>query len=290
MSRLRPSDGSPDSPYPLGPRVVPAPRRVSVAPGHRSSTTRSTCSSATETLRVTLDGQTVLLEDYLAFRPDAVERLRAQVSRGALEIGPWYVLADELIPSGESLIRNLLEGSADARRFGRRSDVLYSPDAFGHPAVLPCPRARVRTRPAARSGAAWVTPRDADRDLYRWAAHDGAELLVYHLAPAGYEVGIGLSHDPTTWPALRDSLRSRAVTDQVAVFAGADHHAIPDFSRLVEAHADIRVSTLAEFMRTVEGAAASVVRGELRRTGHTWVLQGVHGTRSRMKRVHGWPS
>lgn len=239
-----------------------------------------------ETLRVTLDGQTVLLEDYLTYRPEAESRIRAQVARGALEIGPWYVLGDELIPSGESLIRNLLEGNADGSRFGGRSMVLYSPDAFGHPAVLPA----IAREFGLSTGALWRgmgNPHDEDRDLYRWQAHDGSELLVYHLPAAGYEVGIGLSHDPSIWPTLRDSLHLRAVTDQVAVFTGADHHAVPDLTRVLEVHADIRISTLGEYMQTVGDAAAAMVRGELRRTGHTWVLQGVHGTRSRMKRAHG---
>ena len=84
-----------------------------------------------------LDGQTVLLRDYLDVRPDMESRVRAQVAAGRLQVGPWYVLADELIPSGESLVRNLLAGRADAERVGGRLDVLYSPDAFGHPAVWP---------------------------------------------------------------------------------------------------------------------------------------------------------
>src|SRR3989442_15511960 len=56
---------------------------------------------------------------------------------GRLQVGPWYVLADELIPSGEALVRNLLFGAADAEHWGARLDVLYSPDAFGHPGILP---------------------------------------------------------------------------------------------------------------------------------------------------------
>src|SRR6266540_3866236 len=59
-----------------------------------------------------LDGQTVLLEDYLRARPERENDLKALVKTGRLQIGPWYVLADELIPSGESLIRNLLLGPA----------------------------------------------------------------------------------------------------------------------------------------------------------------------------------
>ena len=89
-----------------------------------------------------LDGQTVLVEDYLRVRPERESDVRTLVKSGRLQVGPWYVLADELIPSGESLIRNLLLGTADAERLGGRLDVLYCPDAFGHPAVL-----RLATQP-----------------------------------------------------------------------------------------------------------------------------------------------
>src|SRR3989442_3361634 len=84
-----------------------------------------------------LDGQTVLVADYLSARPEREAELKTLVKTGRLQLGPWYVLTDELIPSGEALVRNLQLGAADAQRFGGRLDVLYSPDAIGHPAVAP---------------------------------------------------------------------------------------------------------------------------------------------------------
>src|SRR5882724_2526670 len=84
-----------------------------------------------------LDGQTILVEDYLRVRPEREAAVQTLVKSGRLQVGPWYVLADELIPSGEALVRNLLLGAADAERLGGRNDVLYSPDAFGHPAAWP---------------------------------------------------------------------------------------------------------------------------------------------------------
>ena len=85
-----------------------------------------------------LDGQAIVLEDYLAVRPERRDEIAARLRDGSLEAGPWYVLADELIPSGESLVRNLLLGRAVLRQLGASSpQVLYSPDAFGHPAMLP---------------------------------------------------------------------------------------------------------------------------------------------------------
>src|SRR5213080_225834 len=136
-----------------------------------------------------LDGQTVLLEDYLRARPE-----RAHVKTGRLQVGPWYVLADEQIPSGESLIRNLLLGAADAERLGGRLDVLYSPDAFGHPAVLPS----LAREFGIKCGVLWRGlvggggEPGQEHDFYRWSASDGRDVLVWHLPPQGYEIGATL--------------------------------------------------------------------------------------------------
>src|SRR4051812_3046058 len=53
-----------------------------------------------------LDGQAILLDDYLDVRPERAGELSTLLRERRIEAGPWYVLADELIPSGEALIRN----------------------------------------------------------------------------------------------------------------------------------------------------------------------------------------
>ena len=83
------------------------------------------------------DGQTIVLDDYLEMRPRAEPRLRNLIRAGKIQVGPWYVLADSFLVSGESLIRNLEIGMAIARRFGRPLDVGYLPDQFGHIAQMP---------------------------------------------------------------------------------------------------------------------------------------------------------
>ncbi len=86
----------------------------------------------------TLDGQAIVLEDYLGVRPENEGRLRALLETGRLEIGPSYVLPDEILVGGESLVRNLLLGRRVCRRFGvEPSGAGYLPDSFGHPAQLP---------------------------------------------------------------------------------------------------------------------------------------------------------
>ena len=86
----------------------------------------------------TLDGQAIILEDYLELHPEHEERMRALLAAGRLEAGPWYVLADELLVGGESLVRNLLLGRRVCRRLGLEPTAVgYAPDTFGHPAQLP---------------------------------------------------------------------------------------------------------------------------------------------------------
>src|SRR5579859_7759752 len=86
----------------------------------------------------TLDGQGIVLEDYADVRPENVGRLKALLTAGRLEAGPWYVLPDEVLVGSESLVRNLLLGRRICRRFGvEPSDAGYEPDSFGHPAQLP---------------------------------------------------------------------------------------------------------------------------------------------------------
>ncbi|MFZ5951278.1 MAG: glycoside hydrolase, partial [Candidatus Rifleibacteriota bacterium] len=85
----------------------------------------------------TLDGQTVLLEDYLEIRPQNLVRLQKLVQASRLFIGPWYTLPDLFIPCGESVIRNLQLGLNIAREFGEPMKIGYLPDPFGHFAQLP---------------------------------------------------------------------------------------------------------------------------------------------------------
>ncbi len=85
----------------------------------------------------TLDGQAVLLEDYLELRPERRERIESLVGSGRLSVGPWYVLADEFLVSPESLIRNLMIGLGVSEALGRSLRVAYTPDSFGHISQLP---------------------------------------------------------------------------------------------------------------------------------------------------------
>lgn len=86
-----------------------------------------------------LDGQTAVLDDYLEISPEMRPRLERLIQAGRIAVGPWYTMPDEFIPSGESLIRNLLMGHRKALDYGAKSAMKYGYicDIFGHIAQLP---------------------------------------------------------------------------------------------------------------------------------------------------------
>lgn len=84
-----------------------------------------------------LDGQMSIAEDYLEIRSENESRLREEVVRGRIGIGPWYTLPDEFLAGGEGIIRNLLMGHRLGRRLGGVMKIGYIPDPFGHIAQMP---------------------------------------------------------------------------------------------------------------------------------------------------------
>lgn len=160
-----------------------------------------------------LDGQTLLLEDYLALHPEDGPRIRALVDRGALSIGPWYVLPDEFLVSGEAMARNLLLGRHTARPLGGAQAVGYLPDSFGHFAQLPqvLERAGIGT---------FVYTRGNGDELerlgheYRWEAPDGSTVLAIQQC-RGYCNGGGLGYDELWHAHTQRNVRPERAVEQV---------------------------------------------------------------------------
>ncbi len=86
-----------------------------------------------------LDGQTIVLEDYAEIKPENAEALKEFIAKDRLKVGPWYVMPDEYLVSGESLIRNLMIGHELSKKWGAKEawKFGYVCDIFGHIAQLP---------------------------------------------------------------------------------------------------------------------------------------------------------
>ncbi|HAC81762.1 MAG TPA: hypothetical protein DCG06_15800 [Deltaproteobacteria bacterium] len=179
--------------------------------------------------RFLLDGQTIVLEDYLEIRPHRREELAEACRAGKIAIGPWYVQPDSLLPHGETHIRNLLEGRRVGVEFGGVSRVAYTPDSFGHPAQFPQIFAGFGLGPFVywRGNGNEIDTLPAE---YRWVAPDGTSVLAHHLAE-GYFGACGLPEDTLSAAAfLQDlalRLRQRTTGGYVLLMNGLDH-AAPD--------------------------------------------------------------
>lgn len=85
-----------------------------------------------------MDGQTIVLEDYLEIMPHMKDRLAALIKKGKILIGPWYNMPDEFLVSGESIIKNLRLGMKISREWGvEPSSNAYICDIFGHSSQTP---------------------------------------------------------------------------------------------------------------------------------------------------------
>ncbi len=129
-----------------------------------------------------LGGQTVILEDIAAVRPDLLALLVIFNAGGRLGIGPFYVTVDDLLVSGESMLRNLMTARADAIRHGvKLMPVAYMPQLSGHGGQLP------QILRGVGITAAFLYTDELDfHEPFRWEGTDGSNLLVVNHPPVGY--------------------------------------------------------------------------------------------------------
>ena len=173
--------------------------------------------------RFTMDGQMAAVDDYLEVRPEQTEAVRALVARGQLAIGPWRVLMDEFLCSGETMIRNLEMGWADASRLGAVMPIGYLPDMFGHCAQMPQLLRHVGIEQAVVYRG---VPAEVDCHEFWWRSPDGTgirtEFLVNSYGNAADVFGSGAAAERL---AARLATQSRAYAGDFLAMYGTDHAA-----------------------------------------------------------------
>ena len=222
-----------------------------------------------------LDGQTIVLEDYLEIRPEQEDRLRRAISSGRILVGPWYVMPDEFLVSGESLVRNLVRGHQIARTFGTPMPVGYLPDLFGHVSQMP----QIWRHFGLDNTILW-RGFGGTRAEYWWQAPDGSRVLMMHLPPEGYCNATRIVFDPDAVMIRAakavDFERDRTASGQALLMNGVDHVEpqieIPDLIARLSAIDGQRArhSTLPQYVAAVRDAVSTAasrletVAGELR--------------------------
>jgi mannosylglycerate hydrolase len=244
-----------------------------------------------------LDGQSCLLDDYLAWKPDDEPRVRRLVSDGRLVVGPWYTQTDQMVISGESIVRNLFYGMRRADEFGHCMMVGYVPDSFGQAGNMP----QIYRQFGIGSTLFW---RGVSDDMVRhtdftWRGDDGSTVLATQI-PNGYYIGGNMPEAPEDarefWQ--RECLGKaggRTATDNVYFPVGFDQ--APVRENLVElvrrqAEADpentYHVSGIEEYMADLASSVHDLeeVDGELLVGKQMRIHRSIFSSRSDLKALN----
>ena len=244
----------------------------------------------------TLDGQAIVLEDYLDARPENEGRLRALLGAGRLEVGPSYVLPDELLVGAEPLVRNLLIGRAVCERFGTApAPVGYMPDSFGHPLQLPQILAGFGID-------SFIFSRGLGDELddlgvvFRWRAPDGSEVRAFQQLPSYSNFNVPGADAQTRVEQITErfgSALARAGVDAVLLCDGEDHRRIRRDLPALCAELERRlpgtrftIARYSDYVAAVDPDNLPAHAGELLGSRLQNVLRGVNSARLYLKQAN----
>jgi alpha-mannosidase len=260
------------------------------------------------------DGQAIMLEDYLEVRPERTDEIRQLVKEGRFIVGPWYVLPDEFLVSGEAIIRNLRLGRQVARELGGQpSSAGFMCDMFGHNSQMP----QILTGFGIRGGFLWRGANQVDQHLMRWRGADGTELPCYRFGKIGYcsyavQVRGANPTDLRPTPELVEERLQAFLLEEDAktsigpllLFDGGDHMEWDSKAyEVLASHLgknngqfEIEHSSLEAYLDGLVSAAGEiecVAEGELREPGlypssddAQWLIPGVTSSRVRIKQAN----
>lgn len=241
-----------------------------------------------------LDGQTIVLEDYLEIRPEKQEVLLELIRKGRIAVGPWYLLPDEWLVGGESIIRNLETSFDLAQKFNiPLMDIAYLPDQFGHSRAIPQIITDLTNFKAA------VLWRGVGKEVvtvpFYWKSHAEASSSLFSVyMPHGYGNAAALSGDPSTFKeeiqTYVDELLQYSPVPVYLLMNGTDHQ-LPN-PRLIntikfytEDDRDIKLSLLNDYVDSLIGIIkqnnyiSQEHKGEFRSSATSPLLQDTYSTR-----------
>lgn len=233
-----------------------------------------------------LDGQTIILEDYLQVRPGQKDRLEALIQAGRLIIGPWYILQDAFLTSGEANIRNMQIGHQDAARYGQPAKIGYYPDTFGLTGQTPqlMRQAGINNvffgrgvKPTGFNNTVSDGGYESSYSELLWEGPDGSKVLGVLFAnwySNGNEVPANEAEARGYWERKLADAEKYASTGELLFMNGCDHQPVQlDLPEAIAAaqrlYPDVRFvhSNFPDYVKALEGALdreLSNVYGELR--------------------------
>ncbi|NLY19852.1 MAG: alpha-mannosidase [Tissierellia bacterium] len=233
-----------------------------------------------------MDGQVLPIEDYLEVRPDNRDKVYDLIKRGIIKVGPWYMLQDSFLTSGESNVRNLEIGMRKSRELGRPAMIGYFPDTFGNIGQAPqiLKKAGINNayygRGVKATGFANVVYEDftsKNSELF-WKSPDGSKVLSILFAN-WYCNGVDMPSDRDLLKTYLDKkisdMEKYASTNHLLLMNGCDHSPVQqNIGEIIELantlyddykfiHSDLETYAN-EVYKVVNEDELAVIEGELR--------------------------
>ncbi|GEN51128.1 glycoside hydrolase family 38 C-terminal domain-containing protein [Alkalibacterium pelagium] len=238
-----------------------------------------------------LDGQSVMIDDYLELEPEAEDRLRKLITSGSLRVGPWYTQTDLLLVHGESIYRNLYYGIKRAREFGNPMLVGYAPDTFGHASQMP----QIYRQFGIDSTFFWrgFSELKAEKSDFIWKGIDGSEIVGVNLA-TGYQ---GAKYLENKEDELKNRMKKiMSVLDKYSasnarlIMNGHDQMPIQKnikevMTKIQSLYPDdtVRISDFETYVNALDKSELEVVSGELVDSKHARIHRTIGSTRMDIK-------
>ena len=196
------------------------------------------------------------------------------VRRQWVPVGGMWVEADMNLPSGESLVRQIVFGQRYfEERFGRRCTEVWIPDVFGYPAGLPQVFAAGGMRRFVTQKLSWNKQNRFPHSTFWWEGLDGTRVLTHFPPVDTYNAEITPEEFAFSITNFRDHGWS---SDSLMPFGWGDGGGGPTREMLerarrlaeLDARATLEIDTPAAMFERVErdadrGAPVPVWRGEL---------------------------
>ena len=250
--------------------------------------------------RFVLDGQTLIVEDYLAQLPEdesaqREQEIRKLVREGRLLVGPAYLQPDWTLVSGEALVRNLMIGHRMAERLGGVMKAGWMLDNFGQIAQAP----QIYRGFGIDGVFVWRgvgMDDDQIRSEFLWESPDGSSVLaIYLINSYRNAMVLSLTREIAVERILAEvrALRPFATTPNVLLMNGYEQVPWPDdvlpiiaeFNRTVDEDIACKQSTPAEYIETIRGFNPQLptLHGYLYSGRYMPVLKGVFSSRNHLK-------
>ena len=157
------------------------------------------------------------------------------IREGKVQTGPWYILQDEFLTSGEACVRNLQVGMQEAEQYGAVGNVGYFPDAFGNAGQMPQVLKQAGmdavvfgrgVKPIGPNNEVTGGQYESTYSEMMWASPDGTKLpgiLFANWYNNGVEIPVDEAEAKVYWDKKLADARKFAATHQLLMMNGCDH-------------------------------------------------------------------